>query len=132
MRSMRVTRSPLVHMPAASTLLTVMTLVVAGTVVEVGRAEASPTRSVPVSAAAAGAAPTKSVASSDDGYVTASQPTGRSGGATTLIEGTSGTTRVVYLKFSVGSLPANTPVAVELFSERASSIAARLSVVPNT
>ena len=81
MRSMRVTRSPLVRMPAVFTLLTVMALVVAGTVlVTGGTAEAPPDsrlcrsarpRPLPV--------PAKSVGSSDDGYVTASQPTARSG-----------------------------------------------------
>ena len=47
----------------------------------------------------------------------------------TLIEGTAKTDSRGYLKFSVGSIPANTPVAVELFSERASTIPAQLSVV---
>ena len=122
MLSMRTRRDPLLRTPAVFTLLVGMTLVVAGTVVVTGgAAQADP--------APAAAAASTAVTASDDGYVTASEPTARSGGAATLVEGTAKTDRVVYLKFSVGAVPANTPVAVELFSERASTIPAQLRAV---
>ena len=120
MLSMRTRRDPLLRTPAVFTLLVGMTLVVAGTVVVTGGA---------AQADSAPAAASTAVTASDDGYVTASEPTARSGGATTLVEGTAKTDRVVYLKFSVGAVPANTPVAVELYSERASTIPAQLSTV---
>ena len=122
---MRTRRDPLLRTPAAFTLLVGMTLVVAGTIV----ITAVPAQASPTPPAATTNAASTAVTASDDGYVTASEPTGRSGGAATLVEGTAKTDRVVYLKFSVGAVPANTPVAVELFSERASTIPARLYAV---
>src|ERR1700712_3618700 len=123
MLSMRTRRDPLLRTPAVFTLLVGMTLVVSSTVVvTAGTAQASATPAASTTASTA-------VTASDDGYVTASELTARSGGAATLVEGTAKTDRVVYLKFSVGAVPANTPVAVELFSERASTIPAQLRAV---
>ena len=68
---------------------------------------------------------------SDDAYAVASSPTMRTGGNTTLIEGTSETKRVTYMKFTVSSLPKNIPVQLQLFSERASKIPAQVHVVTN-
>src|SRR3954452_24639205 len=131
MLSMRVSRSPLVRMPAIFTVMVAMALVVAGTaLVPADKAAANPAGIRTTGSQAAPTPTATAVTASDDGYVTASEPTSRKGGtSTSLIEGTATTTRVVYLKFAVGSIPANTPVAVQLFSARASTIPARLNVV---
>jgi hypothetical protein len=84
-----------------------------------------------VTADNAQAAPVSSRAT-DDAYVVASAPTVNNGNSTILIEGTSGTKRVVYLKFIANSVPTNAPVQVELFSEKTTRIATRLYAVANT
>ncbi len=118
MLSTRTIRDPQPCFLRQLALLASMTVIVAGAlVVVVQKAEASPT--LPVAA-------------SDDAYVVASQPTARTGSNTTLLEGTLTTNRVIYVKFTVGSVPNNTPVQVQLFSERASHIPARLYSVSNT
>jgi hypothetical protein len=115
MLSSRISRKRLPLMQRVLGLLVSVTLIVTGALIgTANRAQASSTASV---------------AASDDAYAVASQPTTRTGANTTLLEGTLTTDRVVYLKFTVTAVPADSQVLVQLFSERASRIPARLHVV---